>query len=91
MNLRNRSLMYVNKRVPTSAHRQVQCPHPDVAAVRISTGDAYLLVFSIYIPPLDFHNLYEPQSMQSTLDAINSTIQGHGGTSSAATESTNGS
>jgi hypothetical protein len=72
---RKRSLIYVNKRISTSSHRQVQCPHPDVTAVRLWTGHSQVLVFSIYIPPLDLHNLYEIQSAQGIFDAIDLTIQ----------------
>ena len=84
-NIRQRSLIYVNKRVSTSAHRQIQCPHPDVTAIRLWTGSSQLLVFSIYIPPLNYHNLYELQSMQPTLDAIDSTVREHTGSPHAST------
>ena len=30
-----RSLIYVNKRIWTSAHRQIHCNHPDVTVVKI--------------------------------------------------------
>jgi hypothetical protein len=33
---RFRSLIYVNKRVSTSSHRQIHCDHPDLTAINIS-------------------------------------------------------
>jgi hypothetical protein len=32
---RYRSLLYVNKRISTSSHRQIRCNHPDVVAVKL--------------------------------------------------------
>ena len=71
---RKRSLIYVNKRISTSAHRQVDCMHPDVTAIKVWTENNQMLLFSVYIPPVDYHHLYEVQSMQPTLDVIESTI-----------------
>ena len=34
-NVPRRSLIYINMRMPTSAHRQVQCCHPDVTGVKV--------------------------------------------------------
>ncbi|CAG8068633.1 unnamed protein product, partial [Penicillium nalgiovense] len=49
---RFRSLLYVDRRISTSSHRQLPCDHPDVAAVKIWTADSQTLVFSVYIPPV---------------------------------------
>lgn len=49
---RYRSLLYVNKKISTSSHRQIHCDHPDVAAVKIWTPELQFLLFSIYIPPV---------------------------------------
>lgn len=49
---RYRSLIYVNRRVSTSSHRQIPCDHPDVAAIKIWTANSQMLIFSIYIPPV---------------------------------------
>jgi endonuclease/exonuclease/phosphatase (EEP) superfamily protein YafD len=50
--VRFRSLLYVNRRISTSSHRQLPCDHPDVAAIKIWTADSQTLVFSVYIPPV---------------------------------------
>lgn len=50
--VRFRSLLYVNRRISTSSHRQLPCDHPDVAAINIWTADSQTLVFSVHIPPL---------------------------------------
>ena len=76
-NTRKRSLIYVNKRISTSAHRQIECIHPDVTAAKLWTENSQMLLFSVYIQPVDYHHLYEVQSMQSTLDKIESTIGRH--------------
>ncbi|GAA3296697.1 hypothetical protein GCM10020218_080510 [Dactylosporangium vinaceum] len=49
--VRFRSLVYVNRRISTSSHRQILCDHPDVAAIKIWTANSQILLFSIYIPP----------------------------------------
>lgn len=36
-----------------------------------------MLLFSVYIQPVDYHHLYEVQSIQSTLDKIESAIERH--------------
>ncbi|CDM32767.1 Probable transposable element [Penicillium roqueforti FM164] len=38
--VRFRSLLYVNRRISTSSHRQLPYDHPDVAAVKIWTADS---------------------------------------------------
>jgi hypothetical protein len=48
---RFRSLIYVNRRISTSSHRQISCDHPDIAAIKIWTANSLILLFSIYIPP----------------------------------------
>jgi len=70
-----RSLLYVNKRVATSSHRQIQCNDPDVTAIKLWNTELQVLIFSIYIPPLDFHRLQELQTIKPTLDSIQNTIK----------------
>jgi ribonuclease HI len=76
-NVRMRSLIYVNKRISTSAHRQIPCNHPDVTAIKIWNGKRQTLVFSVYVKPIDLHHIYDLQSMQPTLDEIEATIRHH--------------
>lgn len=66
---RKRSILYVNTRVSTSAHRQINCNSPDVAAVKILTDEIQVLVFAVYIPPLSYRQSRR-KSMQPTLDKI---------------------
>jgi hypothetical protein len=40
-----------------------------------------MLVFSVYIPPIDMHHIYDMLSMQTTLDEIEATIRIHSDTS----------
>jgi hypothetical protein len=68
--VRKCSLLYVNKRIPTLAHRQVPCNSPDVAAVKVWTDEVQLLIFSVYVPPLSYRQISEEISMQPTLDEI---------------------
>jgi hypothetical protein len=65
-NIRIRSLAYVNKRISTSAHRQIPCNHPDVTAIKIWNEERQTLIFSVYVEPIDLHHIYDLQSMQST-------------------------
>ena len=74
---RKRSLISFNKRISMSAHQQVDCNHPDVTAIKLWTEDSRMLLFSVYIQPVDYHHRYEVQSIQSTLDKIESTIGRH--------------
>src|SRR2546421_204824 len=73
--VRKRSLLYVNKRIPTSGHRQIQCNSPDVTAIKVWTDEIQFLIFSVYIPPLSYSQLSEQISMQPTLDEIKATIR----------------
>src|SRR5438067_774349 len=41
-----RSLLYVNKRMSTSFHRQIQCDDPDVTAIKLWTEELQVLIFS---------------------------------------------
>jgi ribonuclease HI len=70
---RFRSLIYVNKRVSTSSHRQIHCDHPDLTAIKIWTADSQTLVFSVYLPPVP---LFTPNevSAESAFTAIQNTI-----------------
>jgi Endonuclease-reverse transcriptase len=72
---RKRSLLYVNRRISTSSHRQIRCNHRDITAVKMWTTDAQILIFSVYIPPVDLHRSTEEMSIQFTLDKIQSIIQ----------------
>jgi hypothetical protein len=67
--------MWINKRISTSSHRQVRCNHPDITAVKIWTTNVQILLFSVYIPPVDLHQDSEEVPVQPTLDEIQSTIQ----------------
>jgi ribonuclease HI len=73
--VRKRSLVYVNKRISTSAHRQVPCNSPDISAVKIWTEDAQILIFSVYIPPLGYNQMSQNVSIQPTLDEIQATVE----------------
>jgi hypothetical protein len=42
---RFRSLIYVNRRVSTSSHRQIPCDHPDIAAIKIWTANSQILIY----------------------------------------------
>lgn len=70
---RFRSLIYVNKRVSTSSHRQIHCDHPDLTAIKIWTADSQILLFSVYLPPVP---LFAPDeaSAELALTAIATTI-----------------
>lgn len=70
---RFRSLIYVNRRVSTSSHRQILCDHPDVAAMKIWTSDFQLLFFSVYIPSVPLCTDAEA-SAEPALTAIQNTI-----------------
>jgi hypothetical protein len=50
--VRFRSLVYVNRRISTSSHRQIPCDHPDGTAIKIWSADFQILIFSVYIPPV---------------------------------------
>ena len=71
---RKRSLLYINKRLSTSSHRQIHCDHPDVVAVKIWTANTQMLIFSVYIPPAGIFQTPEEVSIQATLDKIQATI-----------------
>ncbi|KIW24850.1 uncharacterized protein PV07_10538 [Cladophialophora immunda] len=75
--IRKRSLIYVNKKASTSAHRQIACNHPDVTAIKIRNERRQILAFSVYIEPIDLHRVHEIQSMQATLNEIVATIEEH--------------
>lgn len=79
--VRFRSLLYVNRRISTSSHRQLPCDHPDVAAIKIWTADSQTLVFpSTYLqyhfsrgttrqhyqPSRRYKNLSQPQHKMSS-------------------------
>jgi hypothetical protein len=49
--VRLRSLIYINRRISTSSHRQLPCSNPDITAIKIWTANSQILLFSIYIPP----------------------------------------
>jgi hypothetical protein len=71
--VRFRSLIYVNRNLSTSSHRQVPCDHPDITAIKIWTAESQTLIFSVYIPPVP---LYTPDdaSAEPALTAIQITI-----------------
>ncbi len=74
---RYRSLLYVNKRIATSSHRQIRCNHPDLVAVKLWTAEIQYLIFSIYIPPLDIHETTDTTPAEPVLEEIKKTIQQH--------------
>lgn len=74
---RTRSLPSVNRRMATCTYEQLRCPHPDIVALGLRNEGNYALVCSVYVPLMDSHLLNEPQTMHSTLDAINSVIRSH--------------
>ncbi|THC88360.1 hypothetical protein EYZ11_012191 [Aspergillus tanneri] len=74
---RSRSLLYVNRRVSTSSHRQIHCNHPDVVAIKIWTPETQYLILSIYIQPIELYQTVEANSAQKVLDEIQATIQQH--------------
>jgi hypothetical protein len=53
--IRPRSLIYVNRKLSTSSHRQIRCDHPDITAIKIWTPDTQILLFSIYILCVPLH------------------------------------
>lgn len=71
---RFRSLIYVNRRLSTSSHRQVPCSHPYLTATKIWTADTQILVLSVYIQPVP---MYTPEeaSAEPVLSAIHDAIQ----------------
>ncbi|CEJ62845.1 Putative Reverse transcriptase [Penicillium brasilianum] len=71
--VRFRSLIYVNRSLSTSSHRQIPCSHPDIVAIKIWTAESQTLIFSVYIPPIP---LYTPDnaSAEPALTAIQNTI-----------------
>ena len=70
---RFRSLIYVNRKLSTSSHRQIRCNHPDIAALKIWSADSQILLFSVYIPGVP---LFTPDetSAEPALTAIQNTI-----------------
>ena len=72
--VRFRSLIYVNRRVSTSSHRQLPCDHPDLTAVKIWSADTQVLIFSVYIPPMPVHTPDEA-SAETILATIQKIIQ----------------
>jgi hypothetical protein len=72
--VRFRSLIYVNRKLSTSSHRQLPCNHPDLTAVKVWTADTQILIFSIYIPPVPMHTP-EEASAATVLSTIQNTIQ----------------
>jgi hypothetical protein len=71
---RFRSLLYVNRRISTSLHRQIHCNHPDVVAIKIWTPELQYLVFSVYIQPVALYEAPEVSSAQQTLEEIQTSI-----------------
>ena len=70
---RFRSLIYVNRRISTSSHRQISCDHPDIAAIKIWTANSQILLFSIYIPPVPLFTGDDASALPA-LTAIQSSI-----------------
>ncbi|BAE66183.1 unnamed protein product [Aspergillus oryzae RIB40] len=75
--VRFRSLLYVNRRISTSSHRQIHCNHPDVVAIKIWTPELQYLIFSVYIPPVALYEAPEVSSAQQILEEIQTSIRQH--------------
>lgn len=74
---RFRSLLYINRRISTSSHRQILCNHPDVTAVKIWTPEVQYLLFSIYIQPVAIYQPAEVTTAELILEEIQSSIRQH--------------
>jgi hypothetical protein len=72
--VRYRSLIYANRKLSTSSHRQVRCNHPYLTAIKVWTAGSEILIFSVYIPPVPIHTP-DGASAGATLSAIHDTIQ----------------
>lgn len=72
--VRFRSLIYVNRKLSTSSHRQVRCDHPSLTAVKIWTANSQILILSVYIPPVSIHTPKEGSAAE-VLAAIHETIR----------------
>ena len=71
---RCRSLIYVNKRLSPSAHKQVQCNNLDATGILVNTSAGSILVFSVYIPPIGGTREAAEAELQNTLQALDMTI-----------------
>jgi endonuclease/exonuclease/phosphatase (EEP) superfamily protein YafD len=69
------SLLYVSRRISTTSHRQIQCNHPDVTAVKLWNTQQQTLVFSVYIPYMDYSQNHEEASIQPMLREIETCIR----------------
>jgi hypothetical protein len=70
---RFRSLIYVNRKVSTSSHRQIACDHPDVTAIKIWTTNSQSLIFSVYLSCVPLFTPNET-SAELALTAIQNTL-----------------
>lgn len=71
--IRFRSLIYINRRLSKSSHRQVICNHPDLTAIKIWTANRQIVIFSVYIQPVPMHTP-EEASAETILSTIHETI-----------------
>jgi ribonuclease HI len=71
--VRFRSLLYVNRNLSTSSHRQIRCEHPDITAIKIWSADSQTLLFSVYLPCVPLYGPNEA-SAEPILTAIQNTI-----------------
>lgn len=71
---RCRSLIYVNRRLSPSAHRQVQCDNLDTTGILVNTSAGSILIFSVYIPPIGGTREAAEAELQNTLQALDTTI-----------------
>ena len=74
-NKRERSILYINKRLSSASYRQIDCDSTDVVAISILTPMSKFLIFSVYTPPIDVCTAANGTELQPTLEAINQTIQ----------------
>jgi hypothetical protein len=70
---RFRGLVYVNRKISTSSHRQIPCNNPDLANIKIWSADSQILLFSVYLPPVPLLTPNEA-SAEPALTAIQNTI-----------------
>ena len=73
--IRFRSLLYINKRILTSSHRQIYYNYPDLVAIKVQTAEIQFLIFSVYIPPLNIYQATNTTPTKSALKEIQNTIK----------------
>lgn len=72
-----RSLMYINKRFSTSTHHQVPCHSPGVTAAELQASTQTILLFSVYILPIDKVVAIDEERLRRITQAMRDTIEAH--------------